>query len=102
MAAKRRTSVKDHPGVYYRENVKGRRRYEITYTDSDGARRWKTVAGNLKDAEAAREELRGRIRKGERVAPTKTTDAEWAQEWLATQTQLRPRTRERYELALRV
>jgi hypothetical protein len=98
----RRTSVKNHPGIYYRESGNGKRRYEISFTDSLGKRRWKVVDGNLEAAEAAREELRGRIRKGERVVPTRLTLAELAAEWFAAQANLRPRTRERYELALRV
>jgi integrase len=100
-AAKRRTSVAKHTGVYYREDVRGRRRYEISYSDSDGNRRWKTVDGNLDDAQAVRDDLHQRMRKGERVAPTKTTVREFADEWLASQTRLRPRTRERYEHGLR-
>jgi hypothetical protein len=49
----RRVSVKRHPGVYFREGADGRRRYEITYRDSTGKRRWETVDGNLDDADAA-------------------------------------------------
>jgi integrase len=98
---KRRVSVKGHPGVYWHP-VAGGRRYEISYVDSDGKRRWETVAGNLKDAEAVREGKRELMRKNERVAPTRKTIAEVADEWLASQTELRPRTIERYELALRV
>jgi hypothetical protein len=60
---KRRTAVKNHPGVYYREDASGNRRCKISFADSLGKRRWKVVGGNLKAAEAAREVLRGRIRK---------------------------------------
>jgi integrase len=101
VTAKRRTSVKGSPGVYW-HRVAGGRRYEISYVDSDGKRRWETVPGNLKDAEAAREDKRARMRMNERVAPTKKTIAEVAAEWLASLGELRPRTIERYELALRV
>jgi len=97
----RRTAVKNHPGIYWREG-KGGRRYEISFTDSEGRRRWKVVEGNLEDAKAAREDLRGRIRKGERVVPTRLSVAEVAERWFAAQANLRPRTRERYQTALRV
>src|SRR5438093_12695479 len=97
---KRRTSVKGHTGVYW-HRVAGGRRYEITYIDTEGKRRWKTVDGNLDDAQASRDDLHQRIRKGERVAPTKITVREVAEEWLASQEhRLRPRARERDELAL--
>jgi integrase len=46
--------------------------------------------------------VRGRIDHGERVAPKRVTIAEWAEHWIANQSELRPRTRERYELALRL
>jgi integrase len=98
----RRTAVPKHPGIYFRVGANGKRRYEITYTDSDGKRRWKVVDGSLQAAMTAREELRGRIRKGERVVPTRMTVAEVAEAWFASQANLRPRTRERYEMALRV
>ncbi|MEP6978008.1 MAG: tyrosine-type recombinase/integrase [Thermoleophilia bacterium] len=99
----RRTKVDKHRGIYFREGANGRRRYEVTYTDKEGRQRWKTVDGSLAQAEAAREELRGRVRRGERIAPSSTTTvAELAESWLASQTGLRWRTRERYEALLRV
>jgi len=101
MSAQRRTSVAKHPGVYYREMVNGRRRYEISYTDTEGRRRWKTIDGNLKAAQAALDDVNGRKRKGERIAPTRATLAEVAAVWFESQSQLRPRTLERYDLALR-
>lgn len=100
-AAPRRTKVKDRRGIYFRHGADGRRRYEITYRDSEGRQRWKVVPGGLKDAEGALEEVRGRLRRGERVAPTKLTFAEVADLWLAAQSELRPRTRDAYESALK-
>ena len=48
--------------------------YEITFTDSDGKRRWTTIDGNLKAARAARPEVVAKLGKGERlVAPSKLT-----------------------------
>ncbi len=60
------------------------------------------VGGNLRAAEAAREELRTRVRRGERVAPSRQTFEEVATAWLAAQSQLRPRTIEKYEGSLRL
>ncbi len=62
--AARRTKVAKRTGVYYREAADGRRTYEVSYYDSDGRRRWKVVGDNLRAAEAAREELRTRVRRG--------------------------------------
>lgn len=44
-------------------------------------------------AEATLEDIRHRRRRGERIAPTRATFAEVANAWLASQTQLRLRTR---------
>jgi integrase len=90
-------------GIYYRETPRGRR-YEISFTDSDGRRRWKTIDGhdNLEDAERALRSVRVRMDKGERIVANRQTLAEVAQEWMATQTELRPRTIERYRIALDV
>ena len=63
--------VKNRRGIYYREGANGRRAYEVTYTDSEGRRRWQRMQGGLTDAEAALEETRQRLRRGERVAPTR-------------------------------
>ncbi len=101
-AGKRRIKVKNKPGLYYRLDPRGQRRYEFSYTDSTGYRRWKTIDGDLKDAEDQRNELIRRMRRGERVAPSKATLAEIANAWLTDQTQIRPRTREKYEGAIRV
>ena len=89
----RRVKVKGRVGLYYRDTPQGRR-YEFDFTDSTGRRRWKTVEGGLREAEAAREEVRGRLRRGEKVAPSKISFGDFADTWLAEQTNLRPRTRE--------
>ena len=78
-AMSRRTKVARRGGIYFRLDRKGRRVYELDYRDSDGRRRWKTVRDadgvplGLEDAERARDELRGRLRRGERVAPRRVT-----------------------------
>jgi integrase len=100
----RRTKVANHPGIYFRTGASGKRQYEITYLDTSGERRrrWERVEGNLEDAQAALDNVKSRKRRGERVAPTRVTFAEYADAWLETQTQLRPRTREWYDVALRI
>jgi integrase len=95
----RRISVKNHRGVYYRELPGGRRRYEISFMDSEGRQPWKVVDGDLAAADAALDEIRQRKRKGEKVAPSKATIAELWRPWLDSQAQLRPRTRDRYRVA---
>lgn len=94
----RRTKMKGAPGVYRSSSG----RYEINYRDSDGRLRWQTVPGSFEDAKAARAAVVGRVRKGERVAPTKQRFAEYASAWLDAQQNIRPRTREVYEGAIRL
>jgi hypothetical protein len=102
MASPRRISVAKHPGVHWHP-VAGGRRYEISYVDSDGKRRWESVPGGLKDAEAAREDKRGRMRKNERGrADQRRRSRRSPPSGSPRRQELRPRTVERYELALRV
>lgn len=96
----RRTKVARHPGVYYRD-AGGKRRYEITFLDEHGVRRWLTVDGNLDAADAALAERKRRKREGERVAPEKVRLRQFAEAWLQSQTRLRPRTRDLYAAQLR-
>ena len=102
MASPRRISVKGKPAIYYREDANGHRRYEISFTNSEGRRQWRTVDGNLKDAEAARIEILDRLGKGARIVSNRRTLAEVAAEWIASQTELRPGTVARYKVALDV
>ena len=102
----RRTRVKGKPGVYYREvrdGARTRRRYEVTFLDSDGRRRWQTIQGfdNLDDAEAALVATKGKLHNGVRVAPSKLTFNVLADEWFR-QLSVGSRTRERYEANLRL
>jgi len=101
-AGPRRIRVKE--SVYYRETPAGRR-YEITYVGSDGKRRWQTIPGhdNLKQAEAQLVEIRQKLHRGEKVAPTKLTFNELADEYESKEKRhLRPGTSSRYEQNLRV
>jgi integrase len=95
----RRIKVKGKPGIYYRETAKGRR-YEITYLDSDGRRRWQTVPGNLEDAERVLTSLKAKMHSGEPVRPAKITLGAYAEEWIEAEPNLRPSTRRIYREAL--
>jgi integrase len=94
----RRTKT-NRRGIYYRDSPDGRR-YEITYLDSDGRRRWQVVPGILRDAETALADLKDRQRKGERVVPTRATLGEAADAWISAQTNLRPNTIKIYTWAI--
>ncbi|MBA2558631.1 MAG: site-specific integrase [Propionibacteriales bacterium] len=101
-APPRRVKVEKRRGIYYREDAAGKRRYEITFLDSSGRRRWQTVDGRLREAEAALEDVRVRKRRGERIAPTRVTLAEYADTWLEAQRgRLRPKTVTTYDGHLR-
>src|SRR5437899_2138614 len=94
-AKPRRVSVKKYPGVY--KSVSGK--YEIAYRDSDGRLRFKTIDGDLQAAVAAREEIQGKKRRGEHVAPTKMTFGDYAEQWFVSLNR-RPRTLEAYRYQL--
>jgi integrase len=98
----RRTNLKAKTGVYFRM-VGSHRRYEVTYLDSDGRRRWQTVPGfdNLEDAEKVLVAIKGKLNKGERVAPSRQSFGELYEEW-AAQLSLSERTREHYERDMRL
>jgi len=102
-------SVKGHPGIYHRLGADGKRQYEINWygLDDTGRKRrfWRRVEGNLEDAKARREAERASSRRGERkpsAQEQRRSFREVAAGWLDTQAHLRPRTRERYESAIRV
>ncbi|HEY3123357.1 MAG TPA: hypothetical protein VGK70_04770, partial [Thermoanaerobaculia bacterium] len=83
----RRTKTR-FPGVYWRMTAKGRRRYEITFIDSTGKRRWQAVDGGEEDARRELGRVQERLFRGERVAPERRTFAEVADEWLPRQSAL--------------
>lgn len=98
----RRTRVENHRSIYFRE-VAGRRRYEITFYDTQGRRRWRTVPGGLREAKAALEAEHEKTRRGETTAPAVSPRvSEYVQLWLARKVRLRPRTRLVYETNLRL
>jgi len=98
---RRRTKTR-YPGVFYRHDSRGRRRYEIFFRDSDGKQRWQVVNGGEEDARRELARVKERLFRGERVAPEKKTFSELADEWLPKQTGLRPRTIDHYGGDIRV
>ncbi len=82
----------NYPGIYLRNG-----KYEISYTDSNMVRRFKTVPGGLRDAQRARAKILERMHGGERIAPSKKTVAELADLYMDSAYHLRPRTRVTYE-----
>jgi integrase len=92
----RRTKVEKHPGVYYRELPRGKRRYEITFLDERGGRRWLTIEGNLAAADRALAERKRRKTAGEPIAPGKVRLEDFARTWLDGQQQLRDGTKTLY------
>src|SRR5688500_11936805 len=101
-SADRTRKTRVRRGIYYRTTADGKRRYCIVFTDAAGKQVWRTVDGGLKDAEAALAEIKSKLSRGERVATTKLTLAEFVEPWLAQQSQLRPRTRDAYATSLRI
>src|SRR5438128_463107 len=94
--------VRVERSIYCRHTPAGSR-YEITYIDSLGRRRWQVTEGGIKDARAVLADVVSRLSRGERVAPSKLTLDEIAATWLEAQRdRLRPRTVERYEAVLRL
>jgi Phage integrase, N-terminal SAM-like domain len=65
------------------------------------ASRRASVLPQVRSPEDARAEVMRRVRRGERVTPIRATFGEFSQEWLDSQTQLRPATKARYEWALK-
>jgi integrase len=99
--AKRRERVKNHPGIYRRPIGAKKWRYEITYLDSTGRRRWQTTGDGLEQAVVALEEITGRKRRGEKVIPGRRTFEMVADEWVGLQTGLRPSTVASYRWAFK-
>jgi site-specific recombinase XerD len=97
----RRRAIKRHPGIYHRPRPDGKivGPYEFAYLDSTGKRRWQTVHGSLQDTSDARDALRLRRRRGERVQPSRQTFEQYAREWLSRRN-VRPRSLEKDRWAL--
>ena len=72
------------PGIYYREDAQGLKRYIVWYRDALGKGRTETLplGANLEDAKARQGDLRARAARGERFIPTKQTVAQLMDDWL--------------------
>ena len=91
-ASQTKLRVRVERGIFKRRTRDGATRHEISFTDSDGRQRWKTV-GTITEARRLRAELITRVSSGERVAPSRVDFAEFANEWLGQQqSRLRPTT----------
>jgi integrase len=89
-----------YPGVMFRLDAKGNRRYQIRYRDSNGRDIFKTVEGNEKDALRQRNQILERMHKGERVVRSNMTVKELGEEYLRQTTQLKDSTITDYGYAL--
>ena len=100
--AKHRRRARVERGIYKRTGKDIGLVYEVCYSDSDGRQRWRTV-DRLQEARALRGDLVSKVARGERIAPTKVTLAQYADEWLLRQeTRLRPKTYDLYSSYLRL
>jgi integrase len=84
-----------HRGVTYRERADGSRTYYVHCSGKQIA-----VQGGEKEALAKQAEARGRIARGEKVAPANVRFQEVAEAWFASKTKLRRSTRDRYRWSL--
>jgi len=90
--------------IYRRLDADGRWRYELNFRDSDGRPRRQTIRdGGIKAARAALADVKARMGKGQRVAPSPHLSFGQAAEcWKEAQVaRLRPSTRSTYENHLR-
>lgn len=101
--SRRHISVKNRPGIYYSLRADDSRMYEVRYRDSLGKDRFDTKDGtllSLQDALDHQADIRVRMGRGEKVAPTKKTLADVAEEW-QEMLNVAPATRAQYEVHLR-
>ncbi len=92
--------VKVERGIYMRPGTSPAV-YEICWTEN-GRLCWRTIEGGLREARAARGDAVAKLARGERVARTKLTFAEYAETWIETQSQRRPKTVRTYRDHLRL
>jgi len=83
------------PGVTYRERADGSRRY---FVYAQGKQH--LVEGGEREAVGMQAELRGRVARGEKLAPANVRFGALAEEWFASKRKLRPWTRSGYRAAL--
>lgn len=85
-----------HRGITYRAKADGSRTYYVF-----AAGRQVAVEGGEKQALAKQAELRGKVARGEKLAPANAKFGPLAEEWLASKRKLRPWTRTSYRQALK-
>jgi integrase len=88
-------------GIYYRLKANGTKTFYCRYTRSDGKRAFE-AAGSFEAAKARLAEVQGRIGKGEVVGDPSTTLKQAVEQWRATRTHVKPRTREGEEAHIRL
>lgn len=97
----RRVKVEGERGIYLRPGTSPVV-YEITWAES-GRQHWRTIEGGLREARAARGDAVAKLARGERVARSKLTVAEYAETWIEAQEgRLRPKTLRTYRDHLRL
>jgi integrase len=84
-----------HRGVTYRERADGSRQY---FVYAQGKQH--PVEGGEREAVARQAELRGRVARGEKLAPMNVRFGSLAEDWFASKRKLRPWTRSGYRAAL--
>jgi integrase len=102
MTTVRRTKVA--PGIWKRAGADGKPRYEIAYRDSDGRQRRQVVEGGKRAAEARLADVKSKMGRGERVAPSpRLTFGQAAERWIkSAESSLRPATINAYRSALEI
>lgn len=86
-----------YPGIYYRLDSKGERRYQIWYRGSDGKDHWETLPRGTTEAQAGkrRAAVVGDLGRGVQVAPSSRTFELVAEEWISDRSRdpdIRPST----------
>lgn len=88
-------------GIYFRLKADGTKTFYCRYTRPDGKRAFE-AAGSFEAAKARLAEVQGRIGKGEVVGDPTTTLKQAVEQWRATRTHVKPRTREGEEGHIRL
>ncbi len=84
-----------HRGITYRVRANGSRQY---FAYAQGKQH--AVDGGEREAIARQAELRGKVARGERIAPANVRFSEAAEQWFESKRRLRPWTRTQYRAAL--
>jgi integrase len=84
-----------HRGITYRVRANGSRRY---FVYAQGKQH--PIEGGEREAIARQAELRGKVARGERIAPANVRFREVAEQWFESKRKLRPWTRKLYRAAL--